>query len=252
MSSQPDSVKTTTSSQPWSQQIPYLTAGFQQAQNLFNKPGPAYYPGSTVAPIAPETQSAWSAQAARATNGSPLNAAAQGYAKDVLGGKYLNAGNPYLGAVDDAMWAKVAPNVNSQFSLAGRYGSGAQSGALGEAYTNAIAPYHYNDYASQLQRMDQTAAGAPALAAEDYRDIAALGDVGTQRQAQGQNQINAAMDRYNYNANLDANKLAQYMQLIQGNYGGSTTGKQPVNSPSTLQQILGGVTAAGGLAAGFF
>ena len=49
MSSQPDSVKTTSVTTPWAQQIPYLTQGFSQAQNLFNQPGPAYYPGQTVA-----------------------------------------------------------------------------------------------------------------------------------------------------------------------------------------------------------
>ena len=250
MSSQPDSVKTTSVTTPWAQQIPYLTQGFSQAQNLFNQPGPAYYPGQTVAPMAPEQTLGLGAQAARAAAGSPVNRAAQGYATDVLGGKYLNQGNPYLAAVDDALWAKVAPNVNSQFSAAGRYGSGAQTDALATGFANAIAPYHYQDYASELGRMDQAAALAPTLANTDYQDIAAMTDVGKQRQAQAQSEIQAAQDRYNYNAQLPAAKLAQYMQMIQGNYGGTTTGKQPVYQPSVASQVLGGIKTIGGLGLG--
>ena len=51
-------------------------------------------------------------------------------------------------------------------------------------------------------------------------------------------------------ANLPANKLAQYMQLIQGNYGGSTTSKQPVYQPSLASQIVGGLGTAAGIGLG--
>lgn len=237
---------------PWDQQKPYLVQGFQQAQDYLSAPGPAYYPFSTTAPISPETQSAWSAETARATNGSPVNAAAQGYNTDVLKGKYLQPGNPYLGAVDQSMWDTVRPQTSSLFATGGRYGPNAAFGdAVGKAYTDAIAPYHYNDYASERASQDAAAGRAPTLAATDFQDIAALGDVGTQRQAQAQTQIDASQQRYNYDANQPLTKLQNYMNLIQGNYGSTGQSSSPIAAPSTIQQIIGALTAAGGLAASF-
>lgn len=77
------------------------------------------------------------------------------YLKSVLGGQYLNAGNPYLSKAVDAASADatrnfqtaVMPQLASQFSLAGRYGSGAQSQGISDA-TNNLA-----------QQLSQTAAG---------------------------------------------------------------------------------------------
>jgi len=244
--SSPDNVKSTTQTTPWSQQVPYLTAGFQQAQNLFNQPGPAYYPNATVAPFAPETTLGLNAQAARAAAGSPVNAAAQGYARDVLGGRYLT--NPYGDAVFQDIRDRVTPAVDSQFSLAGRYGpNAAMTDQLTRSLTDAYAPFAQQQYQSERGNQQAIAGLAPTLANTDYQDIAAMTDVGKQRQAQAQSEIQAAQDRYNYNANLPANKLAQYMQLIQGNYGGSTTSKQPVYQPSVASQVLGGIGTVGDL-----
>jgi hypothetical protein len=84
------------------------------------------------------------------------NDASSQYLKSVLGGQYLNpSSNPYLsGAVDAAsadatrnFQTAVMPQLASQFSLAGRYGSGAQSQGISDA-TNNLA-----------QQLSQTAAG---------------------------------------------------------------------------------------------
>src|SRR5262249_25991457 len=174
------------------------TSGFQRAEDLYNRPGPSYYPYSTVAPFSPETTSALNAKAARGMAGSPVTAAAQGYASDGLGGRYRDAGNPYLGARDQSIWNATPPRIDSLFSSAGRYGPNAAfGGSIGRAYADAIAPYHYNDYEAQLGRMDQMAALAPSLANADWTDIAAVEDVGAQRQAQAQKEIDAAQSRYN-------------------------------------------------------
>jgi hypothetical protein len=244
--SSPDTVKQTSTTTPWAQQIPYLTQGFSEAQRLYNAPGPAYYPGQTVAPFAPETTLGLNAQAARASAGSPVNRAAQGYASDVLGGRYLD--NPFGGAVFEDIKDRVTPAVASQFSLAGRYGPGAaMTDQLTRSLTDAYAPYAQQQYSTERANQQAIAGLAPTLANTDYQDIAAMTDVGKQRQAQAQAEIQAAQDRYNYNANLPYNKLAQYAQLIQGNYGGTTTGKSPIYQPSAAQQVLGGISTVGGL-----
>lgn len=225
-------------SEPWAAQKPYLTYGFQQAQDIYNQPGPLYYPGQTVADFAPEQLQAQAGTVARATNGSPLNAAAAAYNQDVLSGRYLDAANPYLGAVA----GQARAGVDSTYSAAGRYGSGAHDAAV----TQALAPIYYQDYASQLARMDQAAQLAPALANQDYVDLNALAQVGQQRQQQAQALINEDVNRYNYYANLPTNKLNQYMNQIQGSYGGTVTTTQPYQGASPLQQILGGALGAFG------
>jgi hypothetical protein len=43
----------TSETEPWDEQIPYLTAGFKAAKDLFNKGVPEYYPGETLAGFDP-------------------------------------------------------------------------------------------------------------------------------------------------------------------------------------------------------
>jgi len=50
-----------------------------------------------------------------------------------------------------------------------------------------------------------------------------MAGVGRDRQALNQRQINADMQRYNYEANAPRNALNQFMNTISGNYGGTQT-----------------------------
>src|SRR6185437_4662233 len=81
-------------------------------------------------------------------------------------------------------------------------------------------------------------------AGQDYADIgqlAAAGDAQTQLAQQG---INASVDRYNYNQNLPYNTLANYMRMIQGNYGASST--------QTMQNYANPIAGALGMGNGGF
>ena len=248
------STTSTTKTEPSKEQKPYLFdpgGVLPEAARLYGQGAPPYYPGQTVAPISPETNAAWNMQTARGMAGSPLNAAAQGYTQDVLGGNYLSQGNPYLGAVHDSMWSAVSPQINSLFTSAGRYGSGAQAESLAQGYTNAIAPYDYGAYAQERGMQEAAAQRAPGLAATDYQDIAAVGNVGAQRQAQEQALINASMQRYGYEAGAPADWLRQYAGLVTGDYGGTTQQQTPYYMPPGWQQALGAGLDIAGTAAMF-
>jgi len=246
---------TKTVSDPWSGVQPYLTGTggkpgvLPEAAKWYQGAAPEYYQGSTVAGTSPETNQAWNAITARAQGGSPLNAASGRYVQDVLGGNYLNQGNPNQGAVDAGIWGQVAPNIEALFSKGGRSFSPAMAGTMSDAYTSAIAPLHYQDYANQQGRMDAMAQFAPQLAGQDYIDTAALAGVGQDRQGQAQNLINADISRWDFGQNQPYNKLAQYSGLLQGLPGGSTTSTQP--GPSAFQQGLGGLLGLGGLGLGY-
>lgn len=238
---------TTETREPWAVQAPFLKSGFTQAKSLLNAPGPTYYPGSTVAGFSPEQQQAQTLGAQRALGGNDTMKAAEGYGQDVLAGNYLNS-NPYQDQVFQNIQSHVQPAVNSTFENAGRYGSGLHADTLGRAMTEAYAPYASQQYQQGLDRMDQMAQFAPQFAANDYRDIGALDAIGGQKQDMAQSELGDAVNRYSYYQDLPYNKLNQYMGLVGGNWGGTTTSQTPYYQPSPFSQIFGGLLGAAGTA----
>jgi hypothetical protein len=92
---------------------------------------------------------------------------AQGYASDVLSGKYMQ-GNPYLDAVLSKTRGNITDQVNSEFAKAGRYGSPQYTQVLADSLFDAENAARMQDYNTQQGRMDQIAALAPTLAQAEY------------------------------------------------------------------------------------
>jgi hypothetical protein len=247
------STTTVQKTEPWQEQKPYLIDVFKQAQALNNQPGPYYYPGATVAPFSPETDLALNAQSARGLSGSPITAAGGQHLYNTLAGQYL-PGNPYLGGAMDAASQGVVrnyqyavqPGLDSSFAGAGRYGSGlhlaAQQNAqqvLAEQLANITSGMAYQGYGDERRNMLQAASLAPNLAAQDYLDIGQLASAGAARERQYQNLTDAEIARFNFGQQLPYNKLAQYQNLIQGNYGGTATTTESGASLSGTDVITG-------------
>lgn len=251
---------TVTKSDPWAGQQPYLSYGFGEAQNLYRGGTPQYYQGNTVAPLSATTNQAMGLQAQRALSGSPVTSSAQNLATNTLNGNFL-AGSPYLDANFNAgaqaitnAYQGAMRGVNAGASGNGRYGSGMQMFAkqqqdntlannLGNLYSQTYFNNYNNERANQMATMGQ----APSLAAVDYADLSKLSDVGATQDAYNQSLVDADVNRWNYNQNLPMNKLAQYMGMIQGNYGGSTATQTPLSGQSTLGNLLAGGLGAAGL-----
>ena len=227
MGSTPTQQTSTSTSQPWEAQQPYLKEGFGQAQKIYQGSGPAYYPKSTAAPFSPNQNSAFGMGQNLATHGDPnMNAASMQNQK-------IMAGN-YGDDVFKNVQSHVMPAVSSQFEGSGRYGQNASFGnAVSTGLTNAYAPY-----ASSM--MNQAIDRSPNFQASQWNNIQGLGDIGKQQQGQAQLETNDAINRYNYNTQLPQLKLNQYMQNVGGNWGNTTTTSQPVYNPSMFSQIAGG------------
>lgn len=106
-------------------------------------------------------------------------ASANGYADDVLGGKYLSAGNPNLQGMIDSTDRSVSNRVNSTFGAAGRTGGGAHTQVLGQSLADSENGLRYTDYNNERGRMDSVLGQAPALEAARYAGpAAALGIAG--------------------------------------------------------------------------
>jgi hypothetical protein len=231
---QPDSTTTIQKADPWEGQQQYLKDIFSQAQNLYNTSGPAYYPGDMVVPFSPETQAAMSMQTQRAVNGSPIQQAANSQLVSTMNGDYLYGG-PGFDAAFKAASNKILPAIDSQFEAAGRSNSGLADVAKTQALSDAFASQYEQERQNQLRSM----LFAPSVANQDYTDISRLAEVGSQREAQQQQQLTADINRYNYNMNLPQAKLADYMSMIQGQYGGTTTTTTPLYQ-NNMAGILGG------------
>lgn len=251
--------------EPWEGVKPYLLGAYGDAEAQYQQGAPSYYGGQTVAPMSGYTKGSLDSMAQRAQDGSPLNRQAQGMLSDTLSGSYLEAGNPYFqGAVDAATRPitqnyndNVMPGLNSDFSAAGRYGSGAHAMASGDAsgqYMNAIGDVSsqmaYQNYGDERNRMMQGSALAPELAKQDYYDISMLGQAGQGYDQYNQQLIDADIARWDYNQNADMQHIASYLGLLNGNPYSATTSKtsQPSNlGTSILGGLLGSVPYVGGL-----
>lgn len=219
---------------------PYLNYALQQGTSLYQSPSPSYYPGTQVAAPSTATQAGWQDAIARATQGSAVGNAAQAYGTNVLQGGFLGP-NPYQDAVNQSIYASTVPTVNAQFSLGGRYGSGAQQGTLGTAIANQIAPLEYSNYQQERANQQQMAGMAPSLGGQDWTDIQGLLGAGSAQDQLAQQQIQANMNQWNYNQNLAQNKLAQFASLMGGLPFGQTTTQQTTPAGSDFGSILASI-----------
>lgn len=239
---------TVTNSDPWAGQQPYLTAGFQQAANLYDNNPLQYYPGQTYAPVSGETNAALTAQTNRAMNGSPLTGAAQGELMKTLNGDYLDAAkNPYLMAASDSIMAKTLPAINARFAASGRGQSGLGAKAAGEGVASAMSAAGLQNYQAERTNMQRAQLFAPQLANQDYFDIAKLGEVGAARESADQQGIDEAMNRFNFENQAPWQQLQQYMGMINGNYGGQNTSTATGPRKSVGAGLLGGAVSGAGL-----
>lgn len=155
--------------------------------------------------------------------GSALTAQGQQYQSDVLSGRYLGQGNPHLEGMIGQMRGGVTDNVNSQFSLGGRYGSGAHVGSLTRELSNAENQMRFNDYNQERGRMDQAASAAAG-----------------QNIAQGQ----LALGAQNQNMTAPYAGMSAYASSLGNLFNGGTQ-RSVTYAPSPIWGMIGtGMSAA--------
>lgn len=214
----------TTSAPAYAQ--PFLEFGLSEAKNIYQNQ-PSYYPGPTTVGFSPESEMALAGTRQMAIDGSPFIPAVQDVVMQNLMGT-----NP----LQSAAFRPVVEQMQAQASKAGRYGSGYEQGAVAAA----LAPMAY-------QAQQQAIAQAPAAREFGFADLNTLAGVGGAREAQSQAELQADIDRYNFEQNQDQLALANYMAAVQGGtVGGQST--QPVfrnTAGNVLSGALGGAELAG-------
>ena len=242
----------TSTTAPSAEIAPYQQYGLSEAQRLYQAGG------SPVAPQSDATQAGLQAMTKRATDGSPLLAAAQTQQMGTIAGDYLS-GNPFFqGAFQPAAQAATSTfnssigNIGSQASRAGRYGSGAfgdlqnqASGQLAQGLTNTAGRLAYQNYSDERGRQEQAATNAPLMAQADYVDIQKLlgaGNVQDQYAQMQNNQPQIALQNYLSSLGLDMGQSSTQSTPYYTNDTANTLGdlSSVANILSALNDQSGG------------
>jgi hypothetical protein len=249
---QPVPTESKTVTTPWGPQASKLEFGYNEAQRLYNdKSTPSWYGFQTYASPSADTLGSLDAISARANAGSPLLGQAQSEVGKTLSGAYLDpATAPGYQSVVDRTKAAVIPSISANFANAGGAGGlAARAAAMGLG--DAIGSLNYQHYGAERNRMGQAASMAPELAQADYLDPMMLGQAGATRDQLAQQPINEQIAKHDFEQNREQAKLADFMQMIQGSYGGTsnTTGTQFLPPQNPLGTIFGGLLGGLGTAA---
>jgi len=129
----------TTRTEPWEQQIPYLTAGFEEAGRLYGKGVPDYYPGATLAGFDPSQTAAQQATLGYAMG--PRPAALQAAAENVTLGQ-MGGATPFSGG---QMSDLLAGRVDT--------GAGTPYGAMADVYRQQAESQMHQGLANVRQGM---------------------------------------------------------------------------------------------------
>jgi hypothetical protein len=223
-----------------------------------------------------QTLDALQAQENIARAGSPQLAAAQeAYARSLgqtgftAEGGFLGV-NPFLqGAIASAtrpvmqqFQEQTLPGIQSAFSAAGRYGSGAQTRAIGqaqEAASRAIgdisASMTAQDYARERALMQQSIGQqavlgqmAPSFFAQQFLPSEQLAQIGASREAIAAKPLQEEISRFQFQQQLPYSQLQSYLSAVYGNpMAASAVPQQAPAQSNRLGTALGGAALGAGL-----
>ncbi len=248
-----------TKTEPWDAQKDYLKAGFQRAQDLYNRNpmGPSYYQGSTVAGFDPAQQASQRMTMNYAMGARPqaMQRGAEASLMQGLSGQIdPNAYNPMAAALGQQVQSQLTGNIlpGIRESLV-RYQPGGssrgdivQNKAIANAVTSGmtmpLAEMYTNAYNQAQNRAVQSGQMYPSMMSAPLGMAQAVGQVGEARRGMTQSGIDQAIARDQYTKNAPQKALANYMSMISGDYGNTTT---KTGVPNTgLMNLIGTLGSA--------
>ena len=186
-----------------------------------------------ITPFNPQQRSDLLAGNVRTGAGTPFGALSDVYAQDYVTQMAKGLGEVRQGMVG-SINQPVQPGGGSRGDLAQQQviasGQKALAQNLARMYGGAYDVAQQQRLPMAEMSLGQRQAGLgnyPSIMAAPLGMYDAIGDVGEERQAMSQANIDRAMGRYNYDAMRDYNALNQMMNTVAGNYGGTVTQTTP-------------------------
>lgn len=253
----------TTSSAPWVEVQPYLKDLFKKGQSAQQKMASSVMPEKLSAGFTPAQLQAQQAQLDLSEILGPQMANSMTALNQGFNAMNLE-NNPYFaGAVQAAINPMVRnferqtmPQISLRSLANSGYGSSRQGIAEGIAMSDLNQ--QIGDVSSSMandayQKGQDTMVRSLALAPTTYQSMllpsAIQENVGSQQQAMEQQFLNDALTKWNFERSKEMDSLMQYAQLLQGNFGGTTTtnATQDSGGDNTLGKLVGLGTSIAGL-----
>jgi hypothetical protein len=250
---------------------PYLSESLGVARNLFlTGEGPQLFPGQMyVSPSAQTEQALTQAERiatspeaqALSTQGLQAYQGALGGLSSIASGDYMQSPEyqRYLESVTrpvtEQVTQQILPSIASQYSAAGRYGSGAMQQATGRA--TELGARALGDVTAQVAQQQQgrmleaqTAlpsflSSMPQVLGGALAPSQALASVGAQREAISGQPLQEAIRRFEYGEQLPYNQLAGYISSIYGSPLANRTASPQLQSNTDLQNLGAFLNVAG-------
>jgi hypothetical protein len=242
---------------------PYLQEALGVARNLFLQgQGPQLFPGQMYVSPSAQTEQALTQAERIATSPEAQALSTQGLQayQGALGGLSAMASGDYMQSpeyqrylesvtrpVTEQITQQILPSIASQYSAAGRYGSGAMQQATGRATelgTRALGDVTAQVAQQQQGRMLEAQTSLPSFLGSMPQVLGgalapsqALASVGAQREAIAGQPLQEAMRRFEYGQQLPYNQLAGYISSIYGSPLANRTASPQLQSNTDLQNI---------------
>lgn len=230
---------------------PYYTQTLQQGQGLEQTGGPQYYPGQQVAPLSGmQTQGLGDISSAAGTPNASQGA--QDANRFETSGALLNPSmNPYLQGTFKQAANQVQNQLGSEFATNGSNVLNSMP-VQADQMNNLATSLYGGQYQNGLDQMTRAAGLAPSIDAGTYQPGQQLMNAGGMEQNQSQNEINAMMNRYQYQQQAPYNTLSWYSGLLGANgspFAGQNSRQTMQNNPGT--SALGGAAMGGALGSAY-
>ncbi len=225
----------------WSE--PLFRQSASEAQSIYNSgKGGNVYQGQTVAGLGDTTRAGISGIQS-AAGSLPQTSAAQNYLTDYASGKYLKEGNPYFNDALQGQLDDTAAQVQSQFSGAGRYGSGANTGVLasklGNIRSTALADQFSRDQQNQLAATGQIDSANSNLFQNRLTGQQAVVGAGQLEDQARQQQLTADFTKWQSEDMQPWTRLGLLQSAAAGSAGNYGTNTQTVSQPFNALQGIG-------------
>lgn len=202
---------------------PYMFSSAENAQNRMFQGGESYA-NRLYGAGAQQSQNLFGAGSQQAQN---LFSAGAQQAQNIYGSGENLANRQFAGGESEA--AREQSSFNDYLSRL----FGAGESALGRSFVAGESGLDrgLSAYGSERDRQLQATGLTPQIDQTQYTASNVLRDIGAQEEDLSRQYLQDSIDRFNFEQNIPDQKLAQYMSLIGGNYGGTSSGTSTASQP---------------------
>lgn len=159
------SKKSKSTVKPWKEAQPFILGGANTLQDTYGQNS------GTIQNSADQLTGLLPSMIDKYQDGNPGVNAAQGYNVDVLSGKYLDEGNPYLDQMIQQSNDDLRNQMQASLGVRGLTGGSDYAGIISNNLAKNTLGMRYADYGSERDRMANASAQTPGLAAAEYASI---------------------------------------------------------------------------------